>query len=207
MPGQVSLDPQDNPADSIITYFKVDRIIDLPTSDGKTGSVGTQNPVVVLASDGKCELRPMRWGLIRPWHRPKMTKPHNARAETISWKPMFRDLIRRRRCIVPMTGYYESVMEGDRKVSYLIRPIDQSLFGIAAIYDAWRDDQGELKASYTLITTEPAESIVHLHPRMPVILHREDHERYLHPGRADLKTLLSLLRPYPSERLTARRMN
>jgi putative SOS response-associated peptidase YedK len=206
MPGHVSLDSDDNPENGIISYFKIDRIIHQP-NDGKTGSIGTPNPVVVLARDGKRELRPMRWGLIRQWHRPKMMKPHNARSESIDRKPMFRDLIRRRRCIVPIEGYYESVVEDDRKVSYLIRPTDQPLFGLAAIYDAWLDDQGELKASYTLITTEPAKSIAHLHPRMPVILHPEDHERYLHPDRADLKTVLSLLRPYPSNHLTAHRVN
>lgn len=162
---------------------------------------GRDQCVIVQNREGKIEPRLMHWGLIRPWSTPTTPKPSNARAESILDKPMFRDLVATRRCLVPAGNYYEWKREGAGSVPYLIHTTDQRIFHIAAIYDAWRDNRGQIVASYCMITTTPAESIAHIHNRMPVIIEPRDYALWLSREVRDLDQLRPLLRPYPSERL------
>jgi len=66
---------------------------------------------VVVESEGHRELTQMRWGLVPYW----WTKPlkemrvatFNARVETVETKPFFREPFKRKRCLMPISGYYE----------------------------------------------------------------------------------------------------
>ncbi len=80
----------------------------------------TQEAAVVTMQDGQRNLAAMRWGLIPPWAKDATiaSKTFNARAETVADKPSFRQAFRRRRCLVPATGFYEWQQEGRRKVPY-----------------------------------------------------------------------------------------
>ena len=97
--------------------------------------------------------------------------PINARAETLSEKPMFRNLVKRNRCLVPANGFYEWKNLGDHKQPYYITVPDDPLFAFAGLYDTYTNDEGEEASTYTIITTEPNELMSTLHNRMPVILH------------------------------------
>lgn len=162
---------------------------------------GQRLSVVVENRHGERELRKMHWGLMRPWSRGDTRPPSNARAETILQRPTFRDLVARKRCLVPMTGYYEWKVEGSRKVPYFIRATDRPLCCFAGLYDAWVDDNGSIAESYCIITTTPAESIAHIHDRMPVIIHPEDEDIWLSRAMRDERVVVDLLKPYPSHRL------
>lgn len=162
---------------------------------------GQRLSVVVENRHGERELRKMLWGLTRPWSRGDSKPPSNARAETILQRPTFRDLVARKRCLVPMTGYYEWKVEGSRKVPYFIRTTDRPLCCFAGLYDAWEEEDGSITESYCIITTTPAESIAHIHDRMPVIIHPEDEDIWLSRAMRDERRVVDLLKPYPSHLL------
>src|SRR6266851_6066366 len=115
-----------------------------------------------IAGDMFTELEncPMRWGIIPGW----WTKPlmemrlatFNARAETVAQKPMFRDAFRRRRCLMPASGYYEWHDTPEGKQPYYLTRRDGQVMTFAAIQDAWNDPRsGERIRSCAMIITEP----------------------------------------------------
>jgi putative SOS response-associated peptidase YedK len=83
---------------------------------------------------GEVSLDPLRWGLIPYWcEDPKGgRKPINAKCETVHTLPTFRDAYRRRRCIVPVDGFFEwKAIKGQKvKQPYAIAMKDATPFGI-----------------------------------------------------------------------------
>lgn len=164
-------------------------------------------PTVIEDERGERELRPMRWGLIPRWAKPGETKapaPFNARAESVLEKPMFRPLVNRKRCLVPANGYYEWKQVGGRKQPYLFQTTDQELFAFAGLYDELTDEDGEIVASYTVITTDANELAADYHHRMPVILPRDAEEAWVSREVDDGRAVAHLLAPYPAERMRVR---
>lgn len=148
----------------------------------------------------------MRWGLIPAWARDTSISARmiNARAETVAEKPAFRAAFRHRRCLVPMSGFYEWKKHGGRKVPYFIHPLNAEFFAAAGLYETWTGKEGEGSIdSYTIITTEANEMMRTLHERMPVILLRRDYEAWLDPGNHDMDRLKAILTPYPAEEMRA----
>jgi putative SOS response-associated peptidase YedK len=165
-----------------------------------------QLPVIVENQEGEREAKLMQWGLIPRWAKPGEKKglaPFNARAETLSEKPMFRGLIKRNRCLVPANGFYEWKNLGDHKQPYYITVPDDPLFAFAGLYEQATGENGEPIESYTIITTEPNELMSSLHNRMPVILHPQDEEEWLDPEVTDPAQVERLLVPYPSAEMEA----
>jgi len=164
---------------------------------------GQDHPVIVQDRNGDNIIRLMRWGLLRPKSTKKTPKPIDARAETLLHKDMFRDLVPTRRCIVPVTGYYEWRDEDGQRIPYTIRSANEQVLWIAGLYDAWTNADGTTTETYCVITTTPAPEIAHIHDRMPVLLQtRADQLRWIDRKERDLSTIMPLLRPYPGERLT-----
>ena len=163
-------------------------------------------PVIVESQEGEREAQLMQWGLIPRWAKPggkKPMAPINARAETINEKPMFRNLVKRNRCLVPANGFYEWKNLGDHKQPYYITVPDDPLFAFAGLYDTYTNDEGEETGTYTIITTVPNELMSTLHNRMPVILHSQDEEEWLDPEVTDPLQVERLLVPYPSAEMEA----
>jgi putative SOS response-associated peptidase YedK len=127
----------------------------------------------------------------------------NARAETLTGKPAFKDLVTSRRCIIPADGFYEWRKEEKRKIPMWVHLKSQKPFGLAGLWDAWRNPSGKRVESFTIITTEPNELIRPIHNRMPAILLPEDEESWLDVFRISFAKARSLLRPYPDELLAA----
>ncbi len=121
-----------------------------------------------------------RWGLIPSWAKAERmgSGMFNARAETIAEKPSFRNAYKRRRCLIPASGYYEWRMEAGRKQPYVCH-LDQSLFSMAGIWEHWQDANGNEIQSCAIITTEASGSIGELHHRMPVNVRFQDYEAWL----------------------------
>jgi putative SOS response-associated peptidase YedK len=148
--------------------------------------------VVIETPQGR-EAPSFYWGLRKPFAPPGTPEPSNARGERLL-EPLYVNLVRQSRCLVPANGYYEWRQEGGKKIPYFIRTTDQDMYAFAGLYRG---------SSFCLITTTPAESIAHIHDRMPVILRREDEALWLDRSMRDAEAIVELVRPYPSELLTS----
>jgi putative SOS response-associated peptidase YedK len=166
---------------------------------------GQMNPIITSQSPNR--ISRMFWGLIPHFAQDEnyKYKTINAKAETVSRLPTFREPFRHKRCIVPATGFYEP-----DKMHYAKPPFpwhyfqltEQPLFGFAGIYDIWKDKQtGKEIYSYTIITTTPNALVGKIHDRMPVILQKEDEETWLNPDITEPEQLLPLLQPYPADQM------
>lgn len=156
----------------------------------------SKNPVIIATPTGN-RLRIMRWGLL-----PHGTAQHraaslvaNARSESLAEKPLFRDLLAGRRCIVPASGFYEWKSEGTRKVPFYIRRKDRRLLLFAGLYDDGQDPAGEPQEAYTIITTEPNGLMAPIHDRMPAILSEEGVQRWLASGPLPPEAVKEILAP------------
>ncbi len=146
----------------------------------------------------------LAWGLVPHWAREKKigARMINARAETVADKPAFRSPFKRRRCLVPATGFYEWRREGKAKVPHLIRIRDAEVFAMAGIWSSWTpkdaaDDAPPLE-TFSVLTCDPEGALGDLHHRMPVILHPDHWGLWLDP-QSDRETLLGLARGTPAE--------
>ncbi len=122
----------------------------------------------------------------------------NARAETLEEKPAFRYLLRNRRCLVPASGFFEWKTEGKRKIPYYIRLPECPLFSFAGLYDQWKNPEGVTVSTYTIVTCNANPLVAPLHDRMPVILCREEEDRWLDPCPIPPDDLKRILVPFPA---------
>jgi putative SOS response-associated peptidase YedK len=164
---------------------------------------GATMPVVLRNSPNRVEL--MKWGLIPFWAKdPKNSyKTINARAETVATSPVFREALKRRRCLVPASGFYEWQQTERGKLPYFIRLKDIELFAFAGLYDVWQDAEGNELRTYTIITTTPNDLVQPIHNRMPVILHPDDEAMWIDPKMNDTAALRALLQPFPTALMEA----
>ncbi len=163
----------------------------------------------VIVNEGAKRLRLMKWGLVPSWAKnPAIGQQMiNARAETLTVKPSFKDILFARRCIVPATGFYEWLRDGQKKMPIYFRARDGEPFGFAGLWDRWRpaNGQGPDVESFTIITTTANETVSPVHNRMPVILAPEDEERWLDPNLKSME-ILSMLKPSPPDLLEGYRV-
>jgi putative SOS response-associated peptidase YedK len=159
-------------------------------------------PVIVEDADGERKALSMQWGLVPRWRR-KDGKPGvapiNARAETLLEKPMFRGLTKAKRCIVPVSGFYEWRKVDGRKQPYYITADDGEMWGLAGLYDLTHDEDNDAAGSFTIITTGANDLVAPLHERMPAILRREDEDEWVSHDVTDPMEVEQLLRAYPEE--------
>jgi putative SOS response-associated peptidase YedK len=159
-------------------------------------------PVVRLDSkEGKRELTEMKWGLVPFWAKDISigNRLINARAETVAEKPSFRDAFKKRRLLVPASGFYEWKKTAGRKTPYYISTADRRLLALAGLWERW-DKEGEPLETFTILTTAPNSLVAELHDRMPVIISQADYENWLQPD-PDFVEIEQLFRPYPEEKL------
>lgn len=139
-------------------------------------------PVVVSSEREGRLLRIMRWGLIPSWAKDDSmaSKLINCRAETAHEKPSFRSALSERRCIIPISGFYEWKKDGKNKIPHLIAPLDGGLLGLAGLWESWKRE-GTTLHTFTILTTEANPFIQIIHDRMPRILDRSEQELWLDP--------------------------
>jgi putative SOS response-associated peptidase YedK len=157
---------------------------------------------VVIERDGKRECSRMRWGLV-PWWWSKPLRElrmatFNARAETVTTKPVFRDAFKRSRCLIPVSGYYEwQDTPGGKQPWYFTTRDGSPALTIAGIWDQWKNrETGEPLKSCAMIITEPNAFVGEVHDRMPALLAERDFEPWL-TGEAGVE----LLKPAPNDLL------
>jgi putative SOS response-associated peptidase YedK len=147
----------------------------------------------------------IRWGLLPSWAKDQKIawKLINARAETVASTPAFKTAFAKRRCLVPVDGFYEWKKAGEEKHPYLIGMATGEPFTLAGLWENWKDPAtGEWIRTFTIITTDANELVSELHDRMPVVIGPEDRNLWLNGE--DPQELQALLRPFPSELMTMR---
>lgn len=146
---------------------------------------------------GARHLDVLRWGLVPHWAKDATGAARliNARSETILEKPSFRDAFLKRRCLVPMDGFYEWHAEGKVKRPFAVALRDGAPMAVAGLWEGWKQPDGSWLRTYTVITTASAGRQALMHPRMPVILPREAWARWLGDAPAGEEELLDLMRP------------
>ena len=163
-------------------------------------------PVYRVSTEHGHELRLLRWGLIPFWAKDAAigARMINARGETVAEKPAFRAAFSRRRCLVPMSGFYEWQRDAARKVPHFIHLLNSEVFAAAGLHEFWPGKDGAAPVeSFTIITTDANELVRPLHDRMPVILQEADYDAWLDPENKDTGKLKGLLRPYPAGEMRA----
>ncbi len=152
----------------------------------------------ILIDDGIRRVKPMRWGLIPSWSKDMSfgVRMINARAETLTEKPSFRNLLPKKRCVVISDGYYEWHNTGSDKQPYYIHKSDGGLLPMAGLWDRWLDQDGHPVFSYTIITTTPQPELAFIHDRMPVILAPGNLDKWLQTSHNPANTVTAILQPY-----------
>ena len=140
----------------------------------KTGEIFPSDTVPVIANSKSLQPSPfaMPWGFTMPDGKLII----NARSETAAEKPMFRDGMQQRRCLLPASHYFEWEKRQREKIKYAIKPSGSDMLFMAGLYRI----EGN-KARFTILTRTPADSISFIHDRMPVILPREATRDWLNP--------------------------
>jgi putative SOS response-associated peptidase YedK len=151
-------------------------------------------PVLRLSASGDPEIVPMRWWLTPYWSKGPSTKysMFNAKSETAASSPAFREPFRKRRCVVPVSGFYEWARQNNQKLPYYIRPHDEAGLLLAGLWDRWRNpESGEVLESFTVLTVPAAPEMVFIHNRQPLMLSVDDVRAWMDPERADVGQLIS----------------
>lgn len=197
-----------NTPDKIASYFGA-------TFDteplGDNFNVAPTSDVYAVVADSTAEpvVRAFHWGLVPSWAKDVKigSKMINARAETLAEKPAFKGLLRSKRLIVPMDGFYEwKAVPGQKtKQPYFIHRRDGEPLAAAGLWTVWRDKTAGPEApwlhSCTIITTSANATMAPVHDRMPVFLPVEAWHAWLDPDQHDLEALQRLLVPAPDDLL------
>ena len=165
----------------------------------------TQQVLAIRLDDGNRSARFHRWGLIPSWaDDPKIGyRMINARSETVADKPSYRSAFKRGRCLIVADGFYEWKKGGKTKQPFFIKLKSDRPFAFAGLAEKWSRNGGETIESCTIVTTEPNELMAGIHDRMPVILPPDAYDPWLDPEFEGKEKLLSMLRPYPADEMTA----
>jgi putative SOS response-associated peptidase YedK len=140
---------------------------------------------------GRRSIDVLRWGLIPHGCTDPSggRKPINAKAETVARLPTFRDAYARRRCIIPVNGFYEWHTTKFGKQPYAVAMANGDPFALGGIWENWKSQRtGQWIRTFCILTT-PANTLVsRIHDRMPLVLSAHDYGRWLgqEPDPADL---------------------
>jgi putative SOS response-associated peptidase YedK len=151
----------------------------------------TQPAPVIVAKDGARRIEMMRWGLVPHWAGPGGKRAPlmiNARSESLEAKAMFRDALRRRRCLVPADGFFEWKREPGagskaKPQPIYLHPASRRLFAFAGLWAWHRDETDDAETlSFTVITGKPNELVKQVHDRMPIVLDPSTYAAWLDPA-------------------------
>ena len=169
---------------------------------------------VVSSGNGTARVDAFHWGLIPSWAKDRKiaSKMINARAETLAEKSAFKGLLRKKRCIVPMAGFYEWKPGADGgpvnakgqplKQPMFIHRVDGEPLAVAGLWTAWKDPDdpdGRFLHSATIVTTAANATMAPVHDRMPAILTPDQWSAWLDPTNDDLDALGAMLTGGPAD--------
>jgi putative SOS response-associated peptidase YedK len=187
---------QERPASELAEIFGAEPLVDDPGAHYNVAP--TDEALVVVQRDERRAITAYRWGLIPHWAKDAKvgSRMFNARAETITTSPAFRDAFVRKRCLVPVESFYEWKREGTVRQPYRIVRRDGQPLALAGLWSGWKDPATEtVRRTFTIITSTPNEAVATLHDRMPVIVTADAWDRWLDPAPDGSGELLGLLEP------------
>ena len=179
-------------------------------------NIAPTQPVLIVRKEQGKKVRhftTMRWGLIPSWAKDMSigNRTLNARSETVTTTPAFRDSILTKRCLIPADGFYEWKKLGSVKQPYCFEVGEGEVFAFAGLWDEWRSPDGEIIESCTILTTGPNSLVADLHDRMPVIVTPDKYDVWLDPDVNDFNTIRDILKPYDANLMrrypVSRRLN
>jgi putative SOS response-associated peptidase YedK len=182
----------------------VEEYFDAASGDEDWGpryNIAPTQPVPVIRQHPREPVRDLslvRWGLVPSWAKDTSAAARmiNARSETAAAKPVFRDALRFRRCLVPADGFYEWSRTGKAKQPYCFEVNDGELFAFAGLWDRWRDPNGTAVETCSILTTAPNAVTAPVHDRVPVILDPDSYDLWLDPGMNNAAAASEMLKPY-----------
>lgn len=168
------------PDDAMAGLFKATPANDMPPVPRYNVCPTTPIAVVVNAG-GARRYGPMRWGFIPKWYKTPTDGPllFNARSETLAQKPSFAQAARKRRCLIPASGFYEWTKEGETRLPWYITRTDAEPMVFAGVWQSWTDTEGARIATCAIVTTAATGGMATLHDRVPVILNEGDWAKWL----------------------------
>lgn len=199
-------------------------------------NIAPTQPVLIVRENPHLferEIAHVAWGLIPPWvNDPRIgARMINARSETVAVKPAFRHAIRRRRCLVPASGFYEwcpssleeslpqrstalpdffsgntepqraPVTSRPKKQPFLFQMHLGQLFAFGGLWESWNGPNGEILESCSILTTAANTLVAGLHDRMPVIVRPDHYAIWLDVQNEDVEGLQRFFRPFPAEEM------
>jgi len=195
----------------IAEAFHVKEVPDfaMPEADYNIAPTTFQPIIRDSRETGEREMVLARWGLI-PFFTKELSEIKglstiNAKSEGIATSRTWREPFRKRRCLVPVSAFYEWDRKGEKK-PYTIDLANGRMFAFAGLWDAWKDKDGRWLQSYAIVTTAANELMASIHDRMPVILRPRDYDRWLDREPSE-QPPLDLLRPLPSDEMEMRPAN
>lgn len=190
----------------IAEYFHIDGSIPAFQPSWNITPGGDIPVICELPGNGRsCSL--MHWGLIPHWAKQPESKYKmiNAKAETLTQRPAYRDAYKHRRCLIPASGFYEWQTTAQGKQPYYIHLKDDGLLAFAGLWEYWEGEH--LINSCTIITTDANPLLQSIHDRMPVIVAEQDHAMWLAPQNTDTEALNSLIGPCDADLLNMHRVS
>lgn len=159
----------------------------------------THVPVIRRDFDTKqLELSPLYWGLVPSWWKKPLSEKKfstfNARSENVNEAASFRGAFRHKRCLIPVSGFYEWSGEKGSKIPFAIGLRNRRWFCFGGLWDSVIIDGSELH-SFTILTTTPNDVMAGIHTRMPVIIAPEDYDRWID---GDYRDVGDLFEPFPA---------
>lgn len=173
------------------------------------GNPANYVPVVRHAAGGEgLELLPMQWWLLPRWSKEARIKysTFNARVESVATAASFRDSFRRRRCLLPVAGWYEWQELPPGKRPWFFHAAHDEPVAFAGLWDRWERD-GEVIESCTIVVGDPNEAVRKVHDRMPFIIPPEREMAWLDPRLTDADKVMALLQPTPDEAILFHRVS
>lgn len=162
----------------------------------------TTKVYAVADHDGDRILTSFRWGLIPSWAKdPRIgNRAINARSETAADKPMFRSSFTKRRCLIPVDGFYEWERKQKGKLPHYIYGSDGKPLPAAGLWSIWNDPEtDERLLTCTILTGKPNELLGKIHDRMPIIIPEGNWDAWLDPANADKEAVRALMGTYPAD--------
>ena len=185
-------------ADEVSEVVHIKKLDDFPP---RYNIAPTQPLLAVLhGAAGEREGTLVRWGLVPSWVKDPadFTLLINARAETAITKPSFRNAMRHRRALIPASGFYEWSRPASGKgkgQAYWVRPRDGGIVTFGGLVETWHSKDGSEIDTGCILTSEANAALSHIHNRLPVVIHPDDHERWLDCKTLEPRDVADLMQP------------